>query len=57
MRVGGPTPLLGSRPIRVRVSPESIYVTFLYATDIEFQFPILHIGYNLSCLVSRIPLC
>jgi hypothetical protein len=38
--VCGPAPLLGCRRIRVRVSPESIYVTFLYAIDNEFQFPI-----------------
>jgi hypothetical protein len=38
--VCGPAQLLGCRPIRVRVSPESIYVTFLYAIDNEFQFPI-----------------
>jgi hypothetical protein len=36
----GPAPLLVCQPVRVRISPESIYVTFLYAIDIESQFPI-----------------
>jgi hypothetical protein len=31
---------LGRQPIRVRVSPDSIYVIFLYEKEIEFQFPI-----------------
>jgi hypothetical protein len=34
--VGRTTPLLDHQPIRVRVSPKSIYVTFLYAIDMEF---------------------
>jgi hypothetical protein len=38
--VCGSAPLLGCRAIRVRVSPESIYITFLNAIGIVFQFPI-----------------